>query len=256
MLDLSALAAGALSLAAAAGAEINRLGNVKDLRRKTDGSPVTAADEAAETIILAGLRALTPEIPIVAEEQMAAGHRHDLLEGAPFWCVDPLDGTRDFADGFDDYVVCIGLIVANYPVIGALFAPASGVAWIGFDGTATRIAEGARSPIAARISSEVGPVAFISRSNRDGLRLDAYLDAQNARERRVVGSALKFALLAEGAGDLYARFGPTNEWDTAAGQAVLEAAGGSVVDEHGARMRYGKPRFANGAFIARGKNRA
>lgn len=239
-------------MAAAAGAEIERLGNRRDLRRKSDGSPVTAADEAAEAILIAGLRELTPDIPIVAEEQMAGGHRHDLRQGAAFWCVDPLDGTRDFADGFADYVVCLGLIDNGYPVLGVLFAPATSVAWIGADGMAHRMEGGVHRLIRARPRPSNGPVALISRSNRDGPTLDRYLEAAGAIEKKTVGSALKFALIAEGAGDLYARFGATHEWDTAAGQAVLEAAGGAVVDDRGERLRYGKADFANGPFIARG----
>lgn len=252
-LDLSVLTADALRLAAAAGAEISRLGNSRDLRRKPDGSPVTAADEAAEAILLKGLRKLTPDIPIVAEEQMAGGHQHDLTPDAPFWCVDPLDGTRDFADGFTDYVVCVGLIESSYPVLGVLFAPASGLAWTGANGKAHRINGGTSEEIFARACPAAGPVAFVSRSNRDGAKLDRYLEDAGATEKQTIGSALKFARLAEGAGDLYARFGPTHEWDTAAGQAVLEAAGGAVVNQQGERLRYGKPKFANGPFIARGK---
>lgn len=242
-----------MRLAAAAGAEISRLGNQRDLRRKSDGSPVTAADEAAEAILLAGLRELTPDIPVVAEEQMAGGHQHNLRPDAPFWCVDPLDGTRDFADGFSDYVVCLGLVEGGYPILGVLFAPASGVAWAGANGAAHRLEAGRSAPIQARACPATGPIALISRSNRDGSRLDQYLEAAGATERRTIGSALKFARIAEGDGDLYARFGATHEWDTAAGQAVLEAAGGAVLDDRGERLRYGKPDFANGPFVARGR---
>lgn len=214
---------------------------------------MTAADEAAEAILIEGLRDLTPDIPIVAEEQMAGGHQHHLTPDAPFWCVDPLDGTRDFADGFADYVVCVGLIDRGYPVLGVLFAPASGLAWTGVNGKAHVMGSGRAGEIRARACPPTGPVAFISRSNRDGAKLDRYLAEAGATEKQTIGSALKFARLAEGAGDLYARFGPTHEWDTAAGQAVLEAAGGAVIDEQGERLRYGKPNFANGPFIARGR---
>lgn len=215
---------------------------------------MTAADHASEAIILEGLRRLTPGIPIVAEEQMAGGHRHDLRADAPFWCVDPLDGTRDFADGFDDYVVCIGLIEQGFPILGVLFAPATNTAWTGALGQALRIREGRSAKISARPAPPNAPQAFISRSNRDGARLDDYLASVGAVRQKVVGSALKFALIAEGQGDLYARFGRTHEWDTAAGQAVLEAAGGSVLTEAGERLVYGKPGFLNSAFFARGKS--
>ena len=252
--DLPILAAAALELATAAGIEIRKIGNLNGLSRKLDGSPVTAADLAAEAIILSGLRDLTPDITVVAEEQMAAGHRHVLEAGLPFWCVDPLDGTRDFADGFDDYVVCIGLIHQNYPIFGVLYAPANGVAWSGYHGKAFRHEAGRMVPIQARTCPTDGPLAFISRSNRDGQALDSYLKKIGIKEQRTVGSALKFAYLAEGAGDLYARFGRTHEWDTAAGQAVLEAAGGKVLTEQGERLRYGKPDFKNPGFFAHGSN--
>jgi 3'(2'), 5'-bisphosphate nucleotidase len=214
---------------------------------------VTAADHASEAIILEGLRRLTPGVPIVAEEQVAGGEKHNLEAGAPFWCVDPLDGTRDFTDGFDDYVVCIGLIDQGYPILGVLFAPATNTAWTGAHGQAFRIRDNKREPISARPVPSDGLKAFISRSNRDGARLDDYLAEAGALDRMVVGSALKFALIAEGRGDLYARFGRTHEWDTAAGQAVLEAAGGSVLTENGERLPYGKPGFTNGPFFVRGK---
>jgi len=184
---------------------------------------------------------------------MAAGKHHDLRPDAPFWCVDPLDGTRDFADGFADFVVCVGLISAGYPVLGVLFAPASGLAWTGANGQAHRVEDGRSTEIFARSCPPTGPVALVSRSNRDGEKLEQYLEKTGATERRTIGSALKFARLAEGAGDLYARFGPTHEWDTAAGQAVLEAAGGTVLNDQGDRLIYGKPRFANGPFFARGR---
>ena len=184
---------------------------------------------------------------------MAGGETHDLQAGAPFWCVDPLDGTRDFADGFDDYVVCIGLIDQGYPILGVLFAPATNTAWTGAHGQAFRASEAGRERISARPALPDALQAFISRSNRDGAKLDDYLTEVGALERKVVGSALKFALIAEGQGDLYARFGRTHEWDTAAGQAVLEAAGGSVLTESGERLAYGKPGFTNGPFFARGK---
>jgi 3'(2'), 5'-bisphosphate nucleotidase len=221
--------------------------------RKADGSPVTAADHAAEAVILAGLTALDPGILIVAEELAARGEAPEVGD-RPFWCVDPLDGTKEFIARTDEFVVCIARIEHGLPVLGVLYAPALGVTYAAAGpGTALKIERsGARRSIAVRPVPADGPVALDSRSHRDGVELDRWLETQGVRERRVCGSALKFGLVAEGAADLYPRFGNTSEWDTAAGHAVLNGAGGSVTLLDGAPLRYGKPRFLNSSFIAQG----
>jgi 3'(2'), 5'-bisphosphate nucleotidase len=235
-------------LALAAAREIDRIGP-SDQRRKADGSPVTAADMAAETIITVGLARMAPDIPILSEEAVPP----TVGVIGRFWCVDPLDGTRDFVAGHADHVVSLALIADSVPVLGVLAAPATGVAWTGGVGTpAMRWRDGDGQPIQARAMPASGPVALVSRSNRDGVALEAWLARAGVSGRRIVGSALKFALLAEGEADLYPRFGATSEWDTAGGQAVLTAAGGRVASFDGSVLTYGKPGAANPPFLAHG----
>lgn len=218
---------------------------------KADESPVTAADHAAEAVILAGLRALTPSIAIVAEEEVAAG-RLPAVVGDRFWLVDPLDGTKEFISRNGEFTVNIGLVDDGQPVLGVVAAPARGVAWWGALGHgATRREGGEARAIRVRPRPGEGVVAVASRSHRDAAT-DAWLAEQGIRDTVSAGSSLKFCLVAEGRADVYPRFGRTMEWDTAAGHAVLLAAGGRVVDADGAPLRYGKPGFANPSFIAHG----
>ena len=245
-----------IAIARAAGGEI--LAHYADTiasRRKADGSPVTAADHAAEAAIVAGLAALDPGCPVVSEELVEGGQIPDIAARA-FWCVDPLDGTKEFIARTDEFVVCIARIEHGAPVLGVLYAPALDVTYAAAGpGSAIKIERtGERRPIAARVVPADGAVVLDSRSHRDGAELDRWLaEHHRVRERRVCGSALKFGLVAEGAADIYARFGNTSEWDTAAGHAVLEAAGGSVLGFDGARLAYGKPKFLNHGFVARGR---
>ncbi len=220
---------------------------------KADRSPVTEADHAAEAIITAGLRAATPEIPVVAEEEMAAGGVPDLSDA--YWVVDPLDGTREFTNGRDEFAVCIGLVRAGRPVLGVVGAPAGGVLWGGIVGTgAWRHDAQGEHRIAARLPPAEGLVVVASRSHGDPARLDAFLEGRKVAKLINAGSALKFCRVAEGEADLYPRFGPTMEWDTAAAQAVLEAAGGQVlVLETMQPLAYGKPDWRNPHFLATGR---
>ncbi|MEJ0069913.1 MAG: ELM1/GtrOC1 family putative glycosyltransferase [Pseudomonadota bacterium] len=207
-----------IAIAQAAGREIlTHYGATIASERKADGSPVTAADHAAEALIVAGLAALD-DTAIVSEEQAARGQAPEVAD-RPFWCVDPLDGTKEFIAKTDEFVVCIARIERGAPVLGVLYAPALGVTYAAAGpGTAIKIERsGARRPIAVRAVPAGGPVALDSRSHRDGAELDRWLEAHGVRERRVCGSALKFGLVAEGAADFYVRFGNTSEWDTAAG---------------------------------------
>jgi 3'(2'), 5'-bisphosphate nucleotidase len=222
------------------------------VRRKADASPVTAADEAAEALILAGLAELTPDIPVVAEETVAAGHV-PTLDAGPFWLVDPLDGTKEFISRNGEFTVNIALIDGCEPVLGVVLAPALGKAWWGARGHGAMARDGAGGtprPIAVR-AKPARPVAVASRSHADP-QTEAFLDAAGVAERISAGSSLKFCLVAEGKADLYPRFGRTMEWDTAAGHAVLRAAGGKVTTRDGAPFLYRKPGFENPGFIARG----
>lgn len=223
------------------------------VREKADHSPVTAADEAAERLILARLEALSPKYPIVAEESVAAGRIPKVGHG-PFWLVDPLDGTLEFVHRMGEFTVNIGLIEDGRPTLGVVYLPAQGKAYLGCGpGKAWRIVgSGAPQPIVARPAPAEGLIAVASRSHRDA-KTEAFLAEKNIESWMPAGSALKFCLIAEGAADVYPRFGRTMEWDTAAGHAVLAAAGGRVHDLDGRELRYGKPDFANPAFIAEGR---
>jgi 3'(2'), 5'-bisphosphate nucleotidase len=221
---------------------------------KADRSPVTAADEAAEQVILAALRELTPDVAVVAEEAVARGETPEVREGR-FWLVDPLDGTREFISRNGEFTVNIGLVEGGQPVLGVVTAPAKGLAWWGAVGLgAWRREEGAgrgTAEIRVRHRPQSGVVAVASRSHRDAAT-DRYLAERGIEETVSAGSSLKFCLVAEGRADVYPRFGTTMEWDTAAGHAVLRAAGGSVHAVSGEPLAYGKPAFRNPGFIAEG----
>lgn len=218
--------------------------------RKGDNSPVTEADHAAELLIAAALRAATPGIPVIAEEEVAAGHVPQAAHS--FWLVDPLDGTKEFSGGRDDFAVCIGLVREGVALLGVVGAPAHGARWGGIlgHGAQRRDATGTH-PIAVRKVPAEGMTVIASRSSAQHPRVEPFLAGKQIAHFMQAGSALKFCRLAEGAADLYPRFGRTMEWDTAAGQAVLEAAGGVVHDaDTGTALRYGKPGFENPHFVA------
>lgn len=252
--------AGALrDLALAAGAEIMKIyeGAIA-VRAKGDLSPVTDADEAAERIILAGLRRLTPDIPIVAEESVNAVGAPKIT-GTRFWLVDPLDGTREFISRNGEFTVNIALIENGVPTLGVVYAPAVGRLFIAA-GKNQALAQERRAdgswgklhPIAARPLPLAGLIAVASRSHRDA-ETDAFLARLPIGELRSAGSSLKFCLVAAGEADIYPRFGPTMEWDTGAGHAVLAAAGGTVETPEGKPFLYGKKDFRNGHFVAYGR---
>jgi 3'(2'), 5'-bisphosphate nucleotidase len=223
------------------------------IERKSDASPVTQADHLAEAIIVATLHRITPGVAVVAEELAEAG---GLPETAPerFWLVDPLDGTKEFIARNGEFTVNIALVENRRPVLGVVHAPALDVTYWAAGGHAfRRRGSSAATPIAARPVPKEGAVCLHSRSHADEAQLAAYLATLPKAQRVVSGSSIKFCLLAAGEADLYPRFGPTMEWDTAAGQAVLEAAGGRVTTRDGAPFLYGKPGFRNSDFIARGR---
>lgn len=245
-------------IAVIAGAEIMKIyAGIIDVRNKSDQSPVTDADEAAEKIILQGLAEVTPEIPVVAEESVTAKGA-PAIEGESFWLVDPLDGTKEFISRNGEFTVNIALVEKGQPVMGVVYAPAVGRLFLGVRAgqayTQEQSSEGdwtAPRAIAARQTPTQDIVAVASRSHRDA-ETDAYLAGLPVGSLRSAGSSLKFCLVAAGEADIYPRFGPTMEWDTAAGHAVLAAAGGTVETPEGARFTYGKSGFRNGHFIARG----
>ena len=227
-----------------------------ETRRKTDESVVTEADHAAEALIVEALRAATPGIPVVAEEEIAAGHEPD--QHHEYWLVDPLDGTREFSAGRDEFTVNIGLVRDGRAVLGAVGVPAYGELFGGLVGPTPaasrawkRSTAGERA-IRARVPPADGLRVLASRHYAADARLDRFLQGRAVHGVTHMGSALKIVRLAEGAGDLYPRFGRTMEWDTAAPQAVLEAAGGQVCGMDGEPLRYGKPGWENPGFVCTG----
>lgn len=269
-LDPSALRQAALTLAdiaVAAGAAIMRIyaGPVA-AEQKQDGSPLTAADLAAEGVIAAGLARAFAGVPVISEEAAVTAEGLGAA-GETFLLVDPLDGTKEFLTRTDEFTVNIAVIAGNRPRAGVVYAPALGRLWLGAAGAGAAVhavaptdAAGAVStgaagkPIAARARPARDLVAVASRSHLDP-ETQRFLDALPIGERRSIGSSLKFCLVAEAEADVYPRFGPTMEWDTGAGQAVLEAAGGRVMLPDGtAPLGYGKAAagYRNGAFVAWG----
>ena len=254
MPDRNRLLSEIIALAELAGAEIMKFyrGDMQ-IRHKADLSPVTAADQAAEDIILAGLRKLTPDIPIVAEEETAAGKIIEVGD-RPYWLVDPLDGTKEFIAHRDEFTVNIALIENLSPTMGVVFAPALDTSYAANGpGTAVRrIGKQTPQSIAARRIPDQSVIATASRSHGDKDKMQALLKDYAIGDVVVSGSSVKFCIVACGEADIYPRYGPTCEWDIAAGHAVLNAAGGSVCTLDGNDMRYGKPKFLNPEFIAYG----
>ena len=222
-----------------------------DVTRKADHSVVTEADREAEAIIAAGLRAARPDIPVIAEEEVAGGAVFAATDC--FWLVDPLDGTREFADGSPDFAVNIGLVRAGRMVLGVVGVPATGELFGGIAGQgAWKRWNGVQTAVRARTVPAEGLTMLVSRHHGDTAQLDAWLAGRTVAKTMNFGSSLKFCRLAEGVADLYPRFGRTMEWDTAAPQAVLEAAGGTVCTLDGQPLRYGKTGWENPHFICTG----
>jgi 3'(2'), 5'-bisphosphate nucleotidase len=224
---------------------------------KSDASPVTAADAAGEAVILEALAKLAPGVPVVAEEEVAAGRIPD-TDGW-FFLVDPLDGTKEFVGRNGDFTVNIALIEDHAPSLGVVFAPVErrlfvgdvrqGLAWCANVESDGRI--GTQRPLRVRGAPADGLAAVASRSHNSPAT-EAYLEQFDVASRVSRGSSLKLCMVACGQADLYPRLSPTMEWDIAAGDAVLRAAGGLLSAPDGTPMRYGKPRFFNPGFVAAG----
>jgi 3'(2'), 5'-bisphosphate nucleotidase len=224
------------------------------VQRKVDGSPVTTADLAAEAAIRDGLVRVAPTVPVVSEEQAASWQ--PLPRDADYFLVDPLDGTREFIAGRDEYAVNIALMASGAPVLGIIAAPALGLLWRGLLGRgAERIAFTASGtcrppePIRVRAHPPEELTVVVSRSHLDP-RTQAYLDGLPKTRTIACGSAVKFCRVADGSADLYPRLAPTRDWDVAAGHALVEAAGGRVLAPDGPRLAYGTPERRIPDFVA------
>jgi len=248
-------------VSAAAAAILSIRAGALEARTKADNSPVTAADHAAETVILEGLARTLPGIPVVSEEAMAAALPTALP--ADFVLVDPLDGTRELIAGRDEFTVNVALLTAGRPRLGIVAAPAQGLIWRGIVGQGAErlaLAPGAptssarqRTAIRTRPRPRSGLIAAVSRSHLDP-QTEAFLARLPIVERLCCGSAFKFCQVAEGSADVYPRLSTTCEWDVAAGHALVVAAGGAVSTPEGGPLQYGRvsARFRVPAFVAWG----
>ena len=238
--DPASLLPDVLKLAEAAGVAILDVYSADHgVQYKADESPLTRADSAAHAILCAGLRELTPEIPVLSEEDDAAhapAVRHPWTD---FWLIDPLDGTKEFISRNGEFTVNVALIRGHRPVLGVVAAPVLNTVYYGVEGVGAFVARAGETarPLQVRRPAASPLVIVGSRSHR-GDSLDSVLERIGAHEMRPMGSSLKFCLVAEGTADFYPRLGPTSEWDTAAAQAVVEAAGGSVTTLDGHPLRY------------------
>ncbi|MBI1649029.1 3'(2'),5'-bisphosphate nucleotidase CysQ [Hyphomicrobium sulfonivorans] len=235
-----------------------------EVETKADRTPVTVADQEAEKVLIEALRQVAPGIPVIAEEEVAAGRVPET--GSTFFLVDPLDGTRAFISGSPEFTVNIGLVVDHRPVFGIIYAPASSElfatltpheafeAHIKPDDSNATLASCSLTRLATREPDRAALVAFASRSHA-AQNTDEFLQQLPITEKKRASSSLKFCLIARGEADLYARLGRTSEWDTAAGQAILNAAGGCVTTLDGEPLSYGKSAegYANPHFIAWGR---
>jgi 3'(2'), 5'-bisphosphate nucleotidase len=223
-----------------------------EVTTKGDQSPLTLADVRSHEIIIEGLRALTPTIPVLSEEasEIPFGERR---KWGRFWLVDPLDGTREFVSRNGEFTVNIALVEAHAPVLGVVHLPVKGVTYSGIPGYgALRRSSGDAERIQVRTPA-ASPLRIVGSRSHRGDSLDRFLPRFEPYELVAVGSSIKFCLVAEGSADFYPRFGPTSEWDTAAAQAVVEAAGGHVIQIDGAPLRYNmKPDLLNPHFLVFG----
>jgi 3'(2'), 5'-bisphosphate nucleotidase len=225
------------------------------VQEKSDGSPVSLADQEAEKFINQELAKLVPGIPVIGEESAEAGTLPSLENAEYFWLVDPLDGTKEFITGGDDFTVNIALIHNGDPVLGVVYAPARGALYAGHGpGTAIRWLEENNNEKSIRVRKPPrhGLTVVASARHGDAIRMDKFLEDFKIEKLIRRGSSLKICSIAEGKADMYPRFGPTCEWDTAAADAVLRAADGFMTDTTGKALRYGGAgtKFLNPEFIA------
>ena len=220
---------------------------------KADRSPVTAADRAADAVIAAGLAQLRPALPVLSEET-APTPWAERQRWQCYWLVDPLDGTKEFVKKNGEFTVNVALIDDHRPVLGVVYAPALGVEYAGILGTGAWRRRAGESAEPVRVSNgRADPLMVMGSRSHPGPGLAAYLERLGPHELKPMGSSLKVCLVADGQADIYPRLGPTSEWDTGAAQAILESAGGGMIDLAGQPLRYNtKDRLTNPHFLAVG----
>src|SRR5271166_4437801 len=251
MKDLHALVDALMPIVARAGAAIMRIYDGEfAVQRKNDDSPLTLADLESQRMILQGLSALTPDLPVLSEESAHAPWAerrswHDL------WVVDPIDGTREFVKRNGEFTINIALVSQHEPVLGIISAPALGVVYWGARAIGAFRQRAGGAATAIHVAPTAQPLRVVGSRSHASAETAAYLERVGPHVMTGIGSSLKFCLVAEGSADLYPRFGPTSEWDTAAGQALLEAAGGQVTRLDGHRLKYNcRESLVNGDFLA------
>jgi 3'(2'), 5'-bisphosphate nucleotidase len=251
MRDLSALAQALVPIVDRAGAAIMRIYDSGfTVQRKEDNSPLTLADLESQRVIIEGLAEVTPDLPILSEESAQApwDERKTWRE---LWVVDPLDGTREFVKRNGEFTVNIALVQDHEPVLGVVAAPALGLLYWGASGVGAFSRHRGAAEVPIHVSQPVSPLRVVGSRSHASPETAGYLARVGPHAMTGIGSSLKFCLVAEGKADLYPRFGPTSEWDTAAGQALLEAAGGRVTRLDGHRLRYNcRASVINGDFLA------
>ena len=251
MRDLRGLAEALIPIAGCAGAAIMKVyDSAFTVERKDDNSPLTLADLESQRVIVGSLRELTPDIPVLSEESAQApwSVRRSWSE---LWVVDPLDGTREFVKRNGEFTINIALVADHEPVLGVIAAPAQGVLYWGAAGVGAFRRDPGGAVREIRVAPPASPRRVVGSRSHMSPETAAYLAGLPPHVMRGVGSSLKFCLLADGEAELYPRFGPTSEWDTAAGQALLEAAGGQVTRLDGHRLRYNcRESLINGDFVA------
>jgi len=240
------------TLAQQAGAAIMqhyRDADAAKLQDKSDGSPLTAADLAAHEVICAGLKRIAPDIPIISEENK---DNPPVAPGTTFWMVDPLDGTKEFISRNGEFTVNIALIRDDLPVLSVVYAPVLDTTYLGQPGLGAWRIKGDGAPQRIRISAPQGELRVVASRSHSDEKTAALLQKLPPNQVVSAGSSLKFCMVAEGSADFYPRLGTTMEWDTAAAQCVLDAAGGRVVQCNGEALRYNKASWRNPHFFAIG----
>ncbi len=238
-MDLKSLVEPIVALAEDAGRAILEVYSTDfDVQSKDDESPLTQADLASHRWIDAGLRSLTPDIPIISEESGLPAFE-ERRQWRRYWLIDPLDGTKEFVSRNHEFTVNIALIENHRPILGVVHAPVYNKTYIGCEGAGAERRESDKAPVVIRVAPvSSSPTRVVGSRSHRGTSLDAYLENLGDYDMVPMGSSLKFCVVAEGGADLYPRLGPTSEWDTAAAQAVVEQAGGSVVTLDGKPMKY------------------